>query len=108
MKTNLRTATIAVVACVAFVAVTVLAWHGIWHLRRANTGQQYRVNTGTQQYQAGLISQERDRAQAYDLATDPGQRTQIALTFCQVYPELTRPTADLSSAAANLCSQDPR
>jgi len=70
-------------------------WFGYWALAKKSTSNQYDVNTHNQQYQAGLVSQERDRVQAYDTAVDPAQKQQIKLTFCQVYPNLSPPPADL-------------
>lgn len=73
-----------------------------WAVAEDSTDRRYEVNTGTQQYQAALISQQRDRVQAWHIATDPGQKTQLATTFCQVQTELANPPADLTNAAADL------
>lgn len=99
----MKTALTVALAAVTVVVLLVGGWFGYWALARQATSNQYDVNTHNQQYQSGLISQERDRVQAYDIATDPGQKQQIKLTFCQVYPNLTPPPADLVEAHTRIC-----
>jgi hypothetical protein len=94
--------TVALVAATA-VALMTACWFGYWALDRQATSNRYSNDTHNQQYQSGLVSQERDRVQGYDTATDPAQKQQIKATFCQVYPTLDQPPADLVSAHARIC-----
>lgn len=90
-------------AVLAGVVLLVGGWYAYWAIARAATSNRYDVNTNTQQYQAGLISQERDRIAGYMAATDTAQKQQIAAQFCAVYPSLKPPPPDLVTASANLC-----
>jgi hypothetical protein len=76
-----------------------LAW---WFFGAAMQSKQYEINTHNQQYQAGLIAQERDRAQAWSVATDSGQKELLRSTFCAVYPSLEPAPADLVAANAQM------
>lgn len=89
---------------VGLLAACIGAWFGYWALQRANTEQQYGVNTETQQYQASLISQERDRVTGWYASTDTAQKRSIASQFCAVYDSLTRVPADLAEAHSNICT----
>lgn len=89
--------------CIA-IAVTVGGWKLGWWLKGANQDNLYEVNTHSQQYQAGLVSAERDRVQGYDLAVGvPSQQKQIALTFCPVFLTMTQPPSDLVAANVRIC-----
>ncbi len=99
----MKTAVNVVLAAVAAAAVLVAMWFGYWALTKQSVANQYDVNTNTQQYQAGLIGQERDRVTAYDAATDDAQKNNIKTTFCTVYADLTKPPADLQSAHTRIC-----
>lgn len=85
------------------IGVIVGAWFAYWPLAQANQTNQYKVNTSGQQYQSGLVSQERDRIAGYNLATDPAQKAQIKSTFCQIFPDLNPAPADLVQANARIC-----
>lgn len=78
-------------------------WYGYWALAKAGQSNRYDVNTHSQQYQAGLVAQERDRVTGYDTATDPAQKAQIRSTFCATYAELDPPTPDLVDAHIRIC-----
>ena len=91
-------------AVVLGILVCVGVWFGYWALARQATTEQYQVNTNNQQYQASLVSQERDRVTAYYAAVDPAQKQAISSQFCQIYPTLNPPTADLIQAHAAICS----
>lgn len=93
----------ATLITIGVIAIAVGLWFGGWALAGANQTKQYQVNTSSQQYQAGLVAQERDRVQGYATATDDAQKKQIALTFCQVYPDLKPAPADLVAAQSTLC-----
>ena len=97
-----NTLTMLVVSFTA-AAVLVACWFGYWALSRKATDNRYDINTHSQQYQASLVSQERDRVQAYDAAVDPAQKANVKATFCQVYLTLTQPPADLASAHDRIC-----
>lgn len=75
---------------------------GFW-LQKDATNRNYEVTTNTQQYQSGLVSQERDRVTAYTQATDAGQKALIKGQFCSVYDTLTQPPADLAAAHSQIC-----
>lgn len=93
--------TLVSVGVVALIVVPFLIW---WFAGAALTGRQYHNDTQNQQYQAGLISAERDRVQAYDTALDPGQKTQIGATFCAVYMDLNPAPSDLVAAYSRICA----
>lgn len=96
---------IAILVVLAVIVLAVGGWFGYWALAKANTNQQYQVNTNSQQYQQSLVDQERNRVQGYDQTTDPAQKQQIATTFCQVYPDLNPAPTDLVQASARICQQ---
>lgn len=79
-------------------ALAIGGWKLHWWTAEHAVNNQYKVNTGSQQYQAGLVSQERDLVQGYRVATDPGQKAQISAQFCQVYLDLDPAPADLQMA----------
>ncbi len=93
----------AAAAVLVGIALLIGGWYAYWGLSRVSTTNRYDVNTRTQQYQAGLISQERDRVSGYMAATDPAQKAVIAQQFCAVYPSLDPPPADLATQAVTLC-----
>jgi len=78
-------------------------WYAYWAIARASTSNRYDVNTHNQQYQAGLVAQERDLVQGYDAAQDPAQKSQIKQQFCSIYQSVNPPPSDLVSAASRLC-----
>lgn len=93
-----------VLGLVVVVALAVGGYSLYWHVAKQNVRNQYDVNTNTQQYQAGLISEERNLSLEWTRAEDPGQKQAIADQFCQVYPNLTPAPADLVTAHAGMCS----
>jgi hypothetical protein len=99
-----RNVLLAAVAVLLFVALCIAAWFGYWALKETNVDKQYKVNTNTQQYQAGLISQERDAVMGWNTAVDPGQKDLIKTTFCTQYLNLTQPPADLVFAQSKICA----
>lgn len=99
----IRNTALTVLAVILGAALCVGLWFGGWALYRANQSAKYEANTHSQQYQAGLVSAERDRVAAYDAATSDAQKANIATTFCQVYDELNPPTPDLETAHARIC-----
>ncbi|MFJ4653813.1 hypothetical protein ACIP5Y_21310 [Nocardia sp. NPDC088792] len=72
-----------------FAAVCVGGWQLHWWTALHGADNRYQVNTHTQAYQASLVSQLRDTAEAYRLAVDPGQKTALKSTFCATYLDLT-------------------
>lgn len=100
----MKKALLVVAAAVVLVAVCIFGWKGYWALAERGQTNRYNVNTHSQQYQAGLVAQERDRIQGYDTASDEAQKKQIAMTFCQVYPDLNPAPDDLVAAHARICS----
>lgn len=88
---------------VIVIAILVGLWFGGWALYKANVEKKYEVNTGTQQYQAGLISQQRDRVAAYDATDNEAQKRNIATAFCAVHSELTKVPDDLQVAYGRIC-----
>lgn len=101
--TPLKTFFALIAAGLTVVLLSIGGWYGYWALAKSGQNNQYNVNTHTQQYQAGLVAQERDRVTGYDAAVDPAQKAQIKTTFCQVYTDLTQPPADIQSAYARIC-----
>lgn len=105
------------IAAFAVAAICVGGWFAYWKLAGSAQSDRYKVNTHSQQYQSGLVSQERDRVQAYDqLGTaiaavkdpatktaDRAQQDQIRETFCQVYADLQNTPTDLTQAHARIC-----
>lgn len=89
-------------AGILVIALVVGGWSLYWWTQQHGIENRYEVNTHSQQFQSGLISQERDRAQAYGVATDPGQRAQIKATFCQVFPDLSPAPADIQLSASTI------
>lgn len=90
------------IAAVLVIALGVGGWSLYWWTQQHGIENRYEVNTHSQQFQSGLISQERDRAQAFGVATDPGQRAQIKAQFCQVYPDITPAPADIQLSASTI------
>jgi hypothetical protein len=88
---------------IVVVGLVIGCWFGYWAIARKSVSNQYDVNTHNQQYQAGLIAQERDLAQGWNAATDPAQRSQISQQFCAIYDQLKPPTADLTAAYSHIC-----
>jgi hypothetical protein len=99
----MKFAALAVLGTVVVSAIAVGCWFGYWALAEQSQTNQYKVNTDSQQYQASVIDQERDRIQGYDASTDPAQKAQIASTFCASFPSLTLAPADLVMASARIC-----
>lgn len=107
--------TLMVIVMIAVIGVS--GYFLYFKVAQDSTTRRYNVNTHNQQYQAGLISQERDNAQAYNSdsisianTTDPAvkqsfmsQQSQLKATFCQIYPNLDPPPADLVQANAQIC-----
>lgn len=114
---QVKTTGAVITGVLAFAAVCVAAWAGYWWLAGSSQTHRYQVNTNSQQYQGGLVSQERDRVSAYDsLSTaiagttdqnvkvaDQQQQRQIETTFCQVFESLNPAPADLAEAHARIC-----
>ena len=99
----MRTATWVLAAAVTLAGLVFGGWLAYWAIAGHGQTRRYEVNTHSQQYQAGLVSQERDRVTAYDVAVDPAQKRQIKVTFCQVYPDLAPPPDDLIIAHDRIC-----
>jgi hypothetical protein len=95
---------LSVVGLLLLVGIVVGGWQLGWWLNKANANKQYEVNTHTQQYQAGLISQERDDVIGWEQATDANQRDLIKGQFCTIYLNLTQPPADLVFANSKICT----
>lgn len=93
---------LAVIVVVALIAIG--GWKLHWWMAKATVQNQYVVNTQTQQYQAGLISQERDNVLAWNKAVDPGQKQAISDQFCAIFQSLSPAPADLVSARSNICN----
>ena len=99
----MKSVLLAIAAVVVVAGICVGGWFLYWGLAHANQQQQYSVNTDGQQYQAALVSQERDRAAAYAVAADGPQKLQIKSTFCAVFPTLKPAPADLIQANSQIC-----
>lgn len=89
---------------VVLVGLAVGGYSLYWHVAKQNVRNQYDVNTNTQQYQAGLISQERNLALDWGKAVDPGQKQAIADQFCGIYPNLNPTPSDLATANTRICA----
>lgn len=87
---------------IVLVAVGVGIWFLGWGVHRANVNKDYEINRQSSGYQQSLISSERDRATAYDVATEAGQKAVIKSQFCSVYVDLTYKPQDLVVAASHL------
>jgi hypothetical protein len=81
----------------------VVLYLGYWWLNKDSTERQYDVNTGTQQYQNGIISQLRNDARGWQVATDPAQKSLLASEFCTQYLNLTAPPADITASKTTIC-----
>lgn len=92
-----------VTAFVIFALIILIGWRVGWWFRTADVQMQRDTNVQSQQYQDGLISQERDRIQAYDTSDDSAQKKQLQMTFCSTYENLVKPPADIQSAHARIC-----
>lgn len=104
MKNALTGTGLLIVGIVLITVVGVGGYLGYWWLAKDTTQRRYDTNTQTQQYQAGLISQERNLSLDWNRAIDPGQRQAIADQFCQVYPTLNPAPADLVTVHASICN----
>lgn len=100
----MKNVALTVVGIIATVAVIVGLWFGGWALAGINQTKQYQVNTNSQQYQGGLVSQERDRVAGYDAAVDLGQKANIKQTFCTIFTDLKPPPDDLILAQSRICN----
>lgn len=92
-----------IAAGLAVIMIAVGIWFGYWWIAKASQSQRYDVNTHSQQYQAGLVAQERDLITGYDAATDPAQKAQIRSQFCAIYLQLNPATPDLALAHDRIC-----
>lgn len=92
-----------IAAGLAVIMIAVGIWFGYWWIAKASQSQRYDVNTHSQQYQAGLVAQERDLITGYDAATDPAQKAQIRSQFCAIYLQLDPATPDLVLAHDRIC-----
>jgi hypothetical protein len=93
------------IAVLGVVGILCIGGYGLyWWIAKDSTARQYDVNTGTQQYQSGLISQERDLVIGYHRTTDDSQKAAISDQFCAIYQQLTPPPADLASAYPTICT----
>lgn len=93
------------IAVLGIVGILIVGGYGLyWWVAKDSTARQYDVNTGTQQYQSGLISQERDLVIGYHRSLDTGQKAAISDQFCAVYPQLKPPTPDLATAYPAICT----
>lgn len=104
-------------AAAAVIGLCFGGYFAYWAIAGDSQDRRNHVNTHSQQYQAGLISQERDRADAYDTLTstiaaekdavakqaDRVQQIHIKQEFCQVYPDITDVPNDLSQAHSRIC-----
>jgi len=102
-KVAMKNATAIVAITLATAAILVGGWFAYWQIAKAGQSARYDVNTHSQQYQAGLVAQERDLITGYDAATDPGQKAQIRSQFCAIYLQLNPATPDLSLAHDRIC-----
>lgn len=100
----MKTVGLTIVGVILAVAVSVGLWFGYYALAGANQTANYKVNTNSQQYQAGLVSQERDRIAGFDAAVDSAQKEQIKTTFCQVFTDLKPAPDDLVLANSRICN----
>ena len=100
----MKTAALTVAGIIIFAALSVGLWFGYYALAGANQTANYKVNTNSQQYQSGLVSQERDRIAGYDAAVDSAQKAQIKTTFCQVFSDLKPAPDDLVTANSRICN----
>ncbi len=92
------------IAMIGIVLVIAVGGYGAyWWLAKDTTEKRYEVNTGTQQYQSGLIAQERNLALDYSRAVDPGQKQAIADQFCAIFPNIKPAPTDLATAASTIC-----
>lgn len=95
----------AILAGIILVAAVVLGgWSAGWWFKEQNVGNQRDVNRNSQQYQDGLVSQQRSLVQGYDVAVDESQKKQISLRFCASYLNLVEPPNDLVQAEARICN----
>lgn len=92
-------------------------WVGYWKLSGSAADHRNHINQHSQNEQAAIIAQERDRvsslgqldtaiAAEHDPAVktkDTDQRTQIAGTFCTVYADITDVPQDLSAVHPTYC-----
>ncbi len=91
---------------IALLVLGLVSWGGYeayWAIEKSNTQHHYEINTGTQQYQAGLISHARALVLDWHRVTDAGQKIAIADQFCEVYPNITPPPADLVNEQPLIC-----
>lgn len=90
---------LGLLATVVAVILCFGCYQGYWYLAKHNVQHQYDVNTGTQQYQAGLIQQERDLANGYQAAQDSAQKAFISRQFCTMLKDVQPVPNDLADDA---------
>jgi hypothetical protein len=86
----------------AIVVISVGGWQLHWWMARHGVNNRYQVNTSSQEYQSSLVTQERDRALAFDKSQDTEQRAVIRAQFCQVLADIHPIPADIELDAAHL------
>jgi hypothetical protein len=93
-----KTVGLVVAAIVVVIVIIFGGWRLGWWFKAADVQMQRDTNVQSQQYQDGLISQERDRALAYVKATDPSQKEFYKSQFCGVYADIVNPPNDLQDS----------
>lgn len=104
-------------AIALLVGLSIGGYELYWSVEGHNANHRNDVNTHSQNYQAGLISGERDKvtsigqlttaiAGSHDAsvkAADTTQLTQLTSAFCSTYVDLTEVPTDLQVAHKQLC-----
>lgn len=102
-SSNPLTWVIATILMIVIIGGVIIGgWQLGWWMRAQSVQKQNSINHNSQNYQDGLIAQERDRANGYDIATG-GQQVTIRQQFCSVYGDIVSPPQDLIAAHSRIC-----
>lgn len=101
---NAIVAVVAILASLVVIAAVVLfGWSAGWWFTAQNVQREYDVNRTSQAYQAGIISQERDYATAWNAATDPTAKKHYADVFCSQFANITAIPNDIQNDYQEIC-----
>lgn len=95
---------VGIAGLIVVAAVVVAMYLGGFWVSKDATNRQYQVNVNTQQYQAGLVAQERDLARGIATTDSEGLKKNLGMQFCSIFPNLTIVPADIQDVHDQICN----